>query len=107
MRVAMLCFCAALAAIASPSGIEAQAKSVTPFWDDTVGESPIYPVGAAVPVYRAVLDFIYVDRDTRPPIIVMHDSAEPHRSGPCPFDKCPEGRVWYYKSKIDAATLMS
>jgi len=33
-------------------------QSPVPFWNDTTNESPIYPVGDAAPVYRAVLDLI-------------------------------------------------
>ena len=97
-----------LFAIAFNSAAQASpAPQKTPFWDDTLAESPIYPVGDAAPVYRAVLDLLYVDGDKRPSVIIMHDSAEGHMGGPCPFDKCPGGRVWKHKSKMDTATVMS
>ncbi|MEO8910010.1 MAG: hypothetical protein ABI408_07255 [Gemmatimonadaceae bacterium] len=75
---------------------------------DTSAESPIYPVGDAIPVYRAVLDLLYLDGNQRPPIIVMHDSVVGRMgsTGPCPFTKCVESS-WYHKSKMDTATVMS
>lgn len=79
-----------------------------PFWDDTLSESPIYPVGDAIPVYRAVLDLLYLDGDQRPPVIIMHDSAEGHMGGPCPFPKCPgSNHVWTHKSKMDTSTVIA
>ena len=75
-----------------------------PPWADTTNESPIYPVGDAVPVYRAVLDLIYLDGSKRPPVIIMVDSAEGHMGGPCPFAKCI-GDPWKHKSKMDSSTL--
>jgi hypothetical protein len=96
----------AFAAFASSS--EAQlnpAAAKTPPWYDTVAESPIYPVGDAAPVYRAVLDLIYLDGNARPPVIIMLDSAEGgHAGGPCPFAKCV-GYTWSHKSKMDTSTL--
>ncbi|HET7614563.1 MAG TPA: hypothetical protein VFK26_11615 [Gemmatimonadaceae bacterium] len=77
-----------------------------PFWDDTTAESPTYPVGDAAPVYRAVLDFLYQDGDKRPTVIVMHDSADGHMGGPCPFAKC-ERSTWKHKSKMDTSTITS
>jgi hypothetical protein len=71
---------------------------------DTANESPIYPVGDAVPVYRAVLDLLYLDGNKRPPVIIMVDSTEGHMGGPCPFAKCI-GDVWKHKSKMDSSTL--
>jgi hypothetical protein len=74
---------------------------------DTTNESPIYPVGDAAPVYRAVLDLIYLDGSARPPVIIMVDSAEGgHMGGPCPFAKCV-GNAWTHKSKIDTSTLLA
>ncbi|MGZ3556847.1 MAG: hypothetical protein ACXWM9_13460, partial [Gemmatimonadaceae bacterium] len=85
----------------------AQVKTAPPKippWADTVGESPIYPIGDAVPVYRAVLDLLYLDGSKRPPVIVMIDSAEAHMGGPCPIAKCL-GEPWKHKSKMDSSTL--
>lgn len=82
-------------------------QSPVPFWDDTLNESPIYPVGDAIPVYRAVLDLIYLDGDKRPSVIIMLDSAVGRMGGPCPFDKCPGGSVWTHKSKMDTATVVA
>lgn len=76
-----------------------------PPWADTTGESPIYPVGDAIPVYRAVLDLLYLDGDKRPPIIVLHDTAQRGLGGPCPFAKCI-GPAWKHRAKIDTATLL-
>lgn len=102
--------CAAVVACAIPSAGAAQVSPVpvkTPFWDDTTAESPIYPVGDAAPVYRAVLDLIYLDGSKRPPLIVMVDSAEGgHVGGPCPFAKCI-GDVWKHKSRMDSSTLLT
>lgn len=111
MRTAIVISCAALLTCAVVSSSEAQRKSVPPkipFWDDTTAESPIYPVGDAIPVYRAVLDFIYIDGDKRPSVILLHDSAEGHMNGPCPFAKCPGfPNTWKHKSKMDRSTVTS
>jgi len=67
--------------VALSSGVRAQvarAPTTVPFWDDTLSESPIYPIGDAIPVYRAVLDLIYLDGNKRPSVIVMLDSAVGH-----------------------------
>lgn len=107
MRVALAASVIFFAAFAPTSG--AQVKPVTPKtppWDDTTSESPIYPIGDAVPVYRAVLDLLYLDGSKRPPVIVMIDSAEAHMGGPCPFVKCLSG-PWKHKSKMDSSTLRS
>lgn len=77
-----------------------------PPWADTTGESPIYPVGDATPVYRAVLDLIYLDGSKRPSVIVMLDTAEGRMGGPCAFAKCI-GVTWKHKSKIDTATVLA
>jgi len=78
-----------------------------PPWADTTNESPIYPVGDAAPVYRAVLDLIYLDGGKRPPVIIMLDSAEGgHVGGPCPIAKCI-GDAWKHKSKMDTSTLLA
>ena len=103
MRVAIVFLCAAFAAF--PSGSGAQQTPVQ-FWNDTIKESPIYPVGDATPVYRAVLDLIYLDGNKRPPVIVMLDSAEGHMGGPCPFAKCLHDD-WAHKSKIDTSTMLA
>lgn len=79
----------------------------TPPWADSANESPIYPVGDAAPVYRSVLDLIYLDGSKRPPVIIMLDSAEGgHVGGPCPFAKCI-GDAWKHKSKMDTSTLLA
>lgn len=76
-----------------------------PTWPDSTKESPIYPVGDATPVYRAVLDLIYLDGSKRPPVIIMIDSAEGgHMGGPCPFAKCVD-YSWAHKSKMDTSTM--
>lgn len=100
--------CAALLACASTSAAQRTATPARPpFWADTVGESPIYPVGEAIPVYRAVLDLLYRDGDRRPSVIIMWDTAERRSSpGPCPIAKCP-GPQWTHKSKIDTATVLA
>src|SRR5215212_1921733 len=94
---------AASAAFASSSAAQVSpVPAKLPFWNDTIGESPIYPVGDAIPVYRAVLDLIYLDGNKRPGTIVMLDTAEGHMGGPCPFAKCPgRERVWKHRSKMD------
>jgi hypothetical protein len=91
------------------SGVGAQLSPVPvkdPPWADTTNESPIYPVGDATPVYRAVLDLIYLDGSKRPSVIVMLDTAESHMGGPCPFAKCV-GSVWTHKSKMDTSTVLN
>jgi hypothetical protein len=77
-----------------------------PPWADTTNESPIYPVGDAIPVYRAVLDLIYLDGNKRPSVIIMLDSAEGRMGGPCAFAKCL-GAAWKHKSKMDTATVLA
>ena len=110
MRIAI--FFVALAVIATSSHAQAN-PAPTPshagvqFWTDTIGESPIYPIGDAVPVYRAVLDLIYLDGNKRPPVIIMLDSAERRAYGPCPFERCPTGGPWTHKSKMDTATVQA
>src|SRR3954469_1195801 len=107
MRVAVV-LCAAAVAFASSSGAQLKSAPVkTPPRPDTTTESPIYPVGEAIPVYRAVLDFIYIDGSKRPGVIVMLDSAESgHAGGPCPIAKCV-GNTWTHKSKMEASTQMA
>src|ERR1700682_2730261 len=89
----------AFAVFVSSSGAQLSPTPVkTPPWADTVNESPIYPVGDAAPVYRTVLDLIYLDGSKRPPVIIMVDSAEGgHVGGPGPFAKCI-GDAWKHKS---------
>jgi hypothetical protein len=75
------------------------------FIDDSTGESPIYPTGDAIPVYRAVLDLLYLDGNKRPPVIIMLDTAEGHAGGPCPIAKCID--TWKHKSEMDTATVLA
>jgi hypothetical protein len=96
-------------AVALESRLEAQVRpdprGSPPPWIDTTGESGVYPIGDAVGVYRAALDLIYKDGDKRPPVIVLHDTAEGRSGeGPCPV-ACEY--VWPHKSKIDTATILS
>lgn len=98
---------AASFAIALQASAQRTASARVPYWADTVGESPIYPVGEAIPVYRAVLDLLYRDGDRRPPVIVLWDTAERRSSpGPCPIAKCP-GPQWTHKSKMDTTTVLA
>ena len=107
MRVAFVALLVFFAAQVPSSGAQVSPVPVkNPFWDDTTAESPIYPVGDAAPVYRAILDLLYLDGDKRPPVIIVHDSAEGKMGGPCPFAKCV-GLVWNHKSKMDTATVLS
>ena len=103
-RFVLLTVCA----FALGSRVEAQAKpdprGAPPPWIDTTGESGVYPIGDAVGVYRAALDLIYMDGDKRPPIIVLHDTAEVRGDGPCPV-ACKS--VWPHKSKMDTTTILS
>ena len=104
-RFVLLTVCA----FALGSRVEAQARpdprGAPPPWIDTIGESGVYPIGDAVGVYRAALDLIYKDGDKRPPVIVLHDTAEGRSGdGPCPV-ACEY--VWRHKSKIDTATILS
>jgi hypothetical protein len=101
----LLVLCAGFASTAGAQLDRSPAK--IPPWEDTIGESPIYPVGDAAPVYRAVLDLIYLDGSARPPVIIMLDSAEGgHMGGPCPFAKCV-GYTWNHKSKMDTSTAVA
>jgi hypothetical protein len=109
MRVAIVFFCAAVTFGTFPSTSVAQA-SPTPakiLSADTADESPLYPVGDATPVYRAVLDLIYLDGSKRPPVVIMLDSAEGgYTGGPCPVAKCIENS-WTHKSKMDTSTVLA
>ena len=98
----------AVATIASSSRAQIRpAPPSTSFLNDTLTESPIYPVGDAVGVYRAVLDLVYHDGEKRPSVIVMLDTVEAgHAGGPCPFDKCT-GSTWAHKSKIERSTELA
>jgi hypothetical protein len=98
----------AFGAFVSSSGAQlSPVPAKTPPWADTTNESPIYPVGDAAPVYRAVLDLIYLDGSKRPPVIIMVDSADGgHVGGPCPLAKCV-GYTWSHKSKMDTSTLLT
>ena len=107
MRALIGFCCAAIVASASTSDAQGSpAREKTPWWADTTGESPIYPVGEAVPVYRTVLDLLYRDGARRPPVIIMWDTAERRSGGPCPVAKCL-GPQWTHKSKIDTATILA
>jgi hypothetical protein len=103
-------FCApmVLGAFSSSSGAQASPPPARiPSSADTTNEWPLYPVGDATPVYRAVLDLIYLDGDKRPPVIIMLDSAEGgHMGGPCPVANCIDNR-WTHKSKMDTSTVLA
>ena len=105
----MMFFCAAmeLGGFVSSSGAQAgPAPSRIPPSADTAYQ-PLYPVGDATPVYRAVLDLIYLDGSSRPPVIIMIDSADGrYMGGPCPIAKCID-YSWAHKSKIDASTMLA
>lgn len=95
----------ALAAFAATGFAQAGSGATQlPTLADTILESPTYPVGDTAGVYRAVLDLLYLDGGQRPPVIVMHDSAEGRSEGPCAFSKCLS--TWSHLSKIDTATLL-
>jgi hypothetical protein len=95
----------ASALITTEAQSQASPATSNPIFDDSTGESPIYPVGDAIQVYRAVLDLIYIDGNRRPGVIVMLDSAEGHAGGPCPIAKCIA--TWKHKSKMDTATVLA
>ena len=102
MRPLLLAFSLLLGVVANaqvPRGYPGK-----PPWADTARESNIYPVGDAVGVYTAVLDLYFRDGSDQPRIIVMHDTAEYRRGGPCPM-QCPE--AWLHKSKIDPSTELA
>src|SRR4051794_866533 len=50
MRVAIVFFSAAFAAVATTSSAQVSRPPGPPPWADTTGESPIYPVGEAIRV---------------------------------------------------------
>jgi hypothetical protein len=98
---------AAFAVFAARGGAQLSPVPVkNPPWADTTNESPIYPVGDATPVYRAVLDLIYLDGSKRPPVIIMLDTAEGRVGGPCAFARCI-GDAWKHKSRMDTATVLA
>ena len=105
MRVPVALICAAFVSTASPAA--AQVKPAKPPWADTARESSVYPIGEAVPVYRAVLDFLYHDGKRRPSVIIMRDTVERHALGACPFASCVGSPKWAHKSKIDTATIIA
>ena len=72
---------------------------------DLASEPLKYPVGDAVDVYNAVLDFLYVDGKEHPPVIVLYEVAARSVGGPCPFGDCK--KPWPHKSKIDTATVLA
>lgn len=86
-------------------GAEAQQRpsNTASRWDDTTGESNVYPVGDAVDVYRSVLDLLYIDGRERPPYIILLDTAQRFAWTPCTDPKC--ATRWIPKSEIDSATL--
>lgn len=99
VRLVAILLCSAITAgaqVKSPKGYPGK-----PPWADTATESNIYPVGDAIGVYTAVLDLYFTDGPDRPSIIVMHDTAESRRGGPC-IMQCPE--AWLHKSRIDPST---
>jgi hypothetical protein len=107
MRVALTALLAFFAALVSSSGAQlSPVPVIAPAWADTTNESAIYPVGDATPVYRAVLDLIYLDGNKRPSVIIMLDTAEGRMGGPCAFAKCL-GDAWKHKSKMDTATVLA
>ena len=85
------------------AGAQQTSRNAPPRWDDSTGESDVYPIGDAVDVYRAVLDLLYIDGNQRAPYIVMIDSAQRMAWTPCIDPKC-ETR-WTPKSDLDTATL--
>jgi len=104
-RIAHLAFC--VFAVLIGSAVNAQVPRGypgRPLWADTAKESNVYPVGDAVGVYTAVLDLYFIDGAERPSTIVMHDTAEGRRGGPCPM-QCPE--AWLHKSKIELSTMLA
>jgi len=72
--------------------------------DKTLGAPTVYPVGDAIPVYRAVLDLFFVDGEDRPGVIVMHDTAEGRSNYACVL-RCQE--AWLHKSAIDLSTMVA
>jgi hypothetical protein len=98
-------FVAVASSLAFASGAEAQGRPSNPpsRWDDSTGESDVYPVGDAVDVYRSVLDLLYIDGRDRPPYIILVDTASRLAWTPCTDPKCLNR--WIPKSDIDSATL--
>ena len=97
----------AAACLSGASTGAAQVKSGKPPWADTARESSVYPIGEAVPVYRAVLDFLYHDGNRQPTVIIMRDTVERHALGACPVARCAGSPKWAHKSKIDTATIIA
>ena len=93
-------FCVLSIAFASHAGAQ---QNGPPRWDDSTGESDVYPVGDAVDVYRAVLDLLYIDGRERPPYIILVDTAARTAWTPCVEVTC--ANRWKPKSDIDSATL--
>ncbi|MEO8910009.1 MAG: hypothetical protein ABI408_07250 [Gemmatimonadaceae bacterium] len=92
-------------ALTSPAAAQGYSAAGSNPLLDTIGESPIYPIGDAIPVYRAVLDLLYKNGGERPTTIMMHDSVEGRSEGPCALELC--GHAWPHKSKIDTATILA
>jgi hypothetical protein len=90
-------------AFATSAEAQGRPSSTLSRWDDSTGESNVYPVGDAVDVYRSVLDLLYVDGRDRPPYVVLLDTAQRIAWTPCTDPKCPTR--WTPKSELDTATL--
>lgn len=104
-RFVLFCIVASYFAFASSAEAQRRPSTPPPRWDDSTGESNVYPVGDAVDVYRAVLDLLYVDGHDRAPYIVMIDTAMRFAGGPCTAPTCTN--KWTPKSEIDSATLVA
>ena len=102
-RLLLVLTVALCSAFASGAGAQGRPSSAPSRWDDTTGESNVYPIGDAVDVYRSVLDLLYIDGRERPPYIILVDTAQRFAWTPCTDPKC--ANRWIPKSEIDSATL--
>jgi hypothetical protein len=102
-RFVLLIAVACYSAFASSAEAQARASNTPSRWDDSTGESNVYPIGDAVDVYRSVLDLLYIDGRERPPYIILVDTAQRFAWTPCTDPKC--ANRWIPKSDIDSATL--
>jgi len=101
--VVFLFLCAFSLAFVTSAEAQQPSRNAQSRWDDSTGESDVYPVGDAVDVYRSVLDLLYVDGRERPPYIILVDTAMRFAWTPCTDPKC--ANRWTPKSEIDSATL--
>jgi hypothetical protein len=75
--------------------------------NESTRDSPVYPIGDAIPVYRAVLDLLYLDGSRRPSVIIIRDTTGAGFGAPCHVVRCSPRRTFVQKAKIDSTTVLA